>query len=107
MTIRLSKTEDIPDIMIIIGDAKTYLASQNIDQWQNGYPNTEQVKNDIIKDESYVVVNDKNKIIATSMFTTNSEPTYKIIDGNWIIDESENYGVIHRMAIKKSSENLV
>ncbi|MDG1038082.1 MAG: GNAT family N-acetyltransferase [Polaribacter sp.] len=101
MTIRLSKTEDIPDIMIIIDDAKTYLASQNIHQWQNGYPNTEQVKNDILKDESYVVINDKNQIIATSMFTTNSEPTYKIIDGNWIIDESHKYGVIHRMAIKK------
>ncbi len=101
MTIRLSKTEDIPDIMIIIDDAKTYLASQNIDQWQNGYPNTEQVKNDILKDESYVVINDENQIIATSMFTTNSEPTYKIIDGNWIIDESHKYGVIHRMAIKK------
>ena len=38
------------------------------------------IKNDIIKDESYVVVNDENQIIATSMFTTNSEPTYKIIN---------------------------
>lgn len=101
MTIRLSKIEDIPNIMAIIDDAKAYLASQNIDQWQNGYPNSKQVKNDILKNESYVVVNDKNQIIATSMFTTNSEPTYKIIDGNWIIDESLNYGVIHRMAIKK------
>ena len=102
MKIRLSKTDDIPEIMIIIDDAKTYLASQNIDQWQNGYPNSEQVENDILKGESYVVVNDKNQIIATSMFTLRKEPTYKeVIDGCWIISEDEVYGVIHRMAIKK------
>ncbi|MDX6747236.1 GNAT family N-acetyltransferase [Polaribacter sp. PL03] len=101
MKLQLSKIEDIAEIMIIIEDAKAYLASQNIDQWQNGYPNTAQVKNDILKNESYVVVNNDNKIIATSMFTTNPEPTYKVIDGNWLVEETKNYGVIHRMAIKK------
>jgi ribosomal protein S18 acetylase RimI-like enzyme len=101
MIVRLSKIKDIPNIIKIIADAKQYLASQKIDQWQNGYPNAEQVENDIKNGESYVLVNDKVEVIATSMFTTNPEPTYKIIDGNWIIDENEKYGVIHRMAIKK------
>ena len=101
MKIRLSKIEDIPEIMMIIEDAKAYLASQNIDQWQNGYPNEKQIENDILKTESYVVVNDENQIMATSMFTTNPEPTYKVIDGNWLVDETKIYGVIHRMAIKK------
>jgi ribosomal protein S18 acetylase RimI-like enzyme len=40
------------------------------------------------------------------MFTTNSEPTYKVIDGNWIINETIKYGVIHRMAIKKEFRKL-
>ncbi|WP_299060713.1 GNAT family N-acetyltransferase [uncultured Polaribacter sp.] len=102
MKIRLSTFDDIPHIMIIIEDAKQYLASQNIDQWQNGYPNAAQVENDIKKDESYVVINDENLIIATSMFTLRKEPTYKtILEGNWLIAEDETYGVIHRMAIKK------
>ena len=101
MKIQLSTFEDIPAIIAIINDAKEYLASQKIDQWQNGYPNAEQVVNDIKNNESYVVVNDENEIIATAMFTTNPEPTYKIIDGNWNIDENEKYGVVHRMAIKK------
>jgi RimJ/RimL family protein N-acetyltransferase len=92
--------------LIIITDAKQYLASQKIDQWQNGYPNAKQVEQDIKNGESYVVVNDENTIMATSMFTTNKEPTYKVIDGNWIIDENENYGVIHRMAIKKAFKKL-
>lgn len=102
MKIRLSKTEDIPNILTIIDDAKAYLASQKIDQWQNGYPNAAQVENDIKKGESYVVVNDENQVMATSMFTTRKEPTYKkIIDDNWIVSEDEKYGVVHRMAIKK------
>ena len=101
MKIKLSTFEDIPAIIAIINDAKEYLASQKIDQWQNGYPNTDQVENDIKNNESYVVINDENEVIATAMFTTNPEPTYKIIDGNWNIDENEKYGVVHRMAIKK------
>ena len=101
MKIQLSTLNDIPTIIEIIEDAKIYLASLNIDQWQNGYPNAEQVENDIKKGESYVVLNDENQIIATSMFTTNKEPTYKIIDGTWLVNEHEKYGVIHRMAIKK------
>ncbi|QTE23227.1 GNAT family N-acetyltransferase [Polaribacter cellanae] len=101
MKIKLSTFDDVPRIMEIINDAKVYLASQNIDQWQNGYPNARQVENDIKNGESYVVINDENTIMATSMFTTNKEPTYKVIDGNWLINEDKKYGVIHRMAIKK------
>jgi hypothetical protein len=106
MKIRLSTFDDVSNIMIIIADAKHYLAFQKIDQWQNGYPNAKQVEQDIKNGESYVVVNDENTIMATSMFTTTKEPTYKVIDGQWLIDENEIYGVIHRMAIKKDFKKL-
>ncbi|WP_435801829.1 GNAT family N-acetyltransferase [Polaribacter sp.] len=106
MKIRRSTSDDIPNIISIIDDAKEYLASQKIDQWQNGYPNSEQIEEDIKNGESYVVLNEENRVMATSMFTTNSEPTYKVIDGNWIINETIKYGVIHRMAIKKEFRKL-
>ena len=101
MKIQLTTLKEVPRILEIIEDARTYLASQNIDQWQNGYPNAAQIENDILNGESFVVINDENQVIATSMFSTNKEPTYKIIEGNWIINEDMIYGVIHRMAIKK------
>ena len=102
MKIQLSTFEDIPAIIAIINDAKEYLASQKIDQWQNGYPNADQVENDIKNTESYVVVNDEDAVIATAMFTLRKEPTYKkVIDGHWIVNENNTYGVVHRMAIKK------
>jgi ribosomal protein S18 acetylase RimI-like enzyme len=107
MKIRQSTLNDVPSIMNIINDAKAYLASQNIDQWQNGYPNEEQVKNDIEKEESFVVVNDENQVMATSMFTLRKEPTYKEVIGvKWIIPEEETYGVVHRLAIKKEYRKL-
>tara|TARA_R110002126_G_scaffold224174_1_gene369109 strand:- start:37376 stop:37891 length:516 start_codon:yes stop_codon:yes gene_type:complete len=107
MKIRLSEHKDISSIMIIIDDAKALLKLLHIDQWQNGYPNATQIENDIKNGESFVVVNDENTIIATSMFTLRKEPTYKIIkDGKWFIDEDEVYGVIHRMAIKKEFRKL-
>lgn len=100
MEIIRSDSSHIPGILKIIDDAKCYLASKNIDQWQNGYPNEEQIRNDITNQESYVVVNTDGTVMGTTMFTTNSEPTYKVIEqGEWIIDESKPYGVIHRMAV--------
>ena len=58
MKIRLSTVADISNIMSLIQDAKDYLALQKIDQWQNGYPNTLQVEKDILRGESYVLIND-------------------------------------------------
>ena len=106
MKIQLSTLHNIPAIMNIIEDAKQLLASQNIDQWQHGYPNAEQIENDIKNGESYVVLNDEKQLVATAMFTINKEPTYKVITGKWKVDETETYGVIHRMAIKKEFRKL-
>ena len=68
MKIQLATISDIPKIIEIIEDAKIYLASLGIDQWQNGYPNAVQIENDIKNAESYVVLDDSNTIIATTMF---------------------------------------
>lgn len=102
MKIRLSTDQDIPRILEIIDDAKLLLRSLDIDQWQNGYPNQEQIKNDIQNKESYVITNKDNVIVATTMFTLRPEPTYKkVFEGEWIIDETKPYGVIHRLAMSK------
>lgn len=101
INIQLASIQNLPDIMEIIEEAKTLLASFNIDQWQNGYPNAKQIEKDIHNNESYAVFNTKNQLVGTAMFTTKKEPSYEIIEGNWVIPPGQNYGVIHRMAIKK------
>ena len=105
MRLQRSATSDIPSIVKIIEAAKTHLASLKVDQWQNGYPNKEQIENDVTNNESYVVLNDEHIIIATAMFTIHPEPTYKIIEGKWLVPESETYGVIHRLAIGQEYKN--
>lgn len=94
-----STLKDISVIMKIIGDAQQHLANLGIDQWQDGYPNKEQITLDIKNEDSYVVFNSMNKIIGTTVFTTKTESTYKDITGEWLTAENTKYGVIHRLAV--------
>lgn len=91
--------ENLASIMGIVKDAQIHLASQQIDQWQDGYPNEEAILKDITNQESFVVQNDRMDIMGTAMFTTRAEPTYSSIDGAWLSMENSIYGVIHRMAV--------
>ncbi|WP_299108995.1 GNAT family N-acetyltransferase [uncultured Tenacibaculum sp.] len=99
MHIRKSITNDLQRLMEIFHYAQRFLASLNIDQWQDGYPNEAQILNDIQNNESYVVENNEDEIIATYMLTTSNEPTYNEIDGNWITSTDAIYGVVHRIAV--------
>lgn len=97
MEIRKSEFNDINDIMEVIQDAQAYLKSQNIDQWQDGYPNHESFKDDIHKGFSYVLT-DQGNIIGTMYFSFEEDPCYKGIVGEW--KTNGDYAVIHRIAVK-------
>lgn len=105
MKIRHSSTNDLKHIMEIIHYAQRYLASLNIDQWQDGYPNEAQIRKDIENNESYIVENDEQEIIATFMLTTAGEPTYNTINGKWLTNTTASYGVIHRIAVAENCTN--
>ncbi|MFT4661036.1 MAG: ribosomal protein S18 acetylase RimI-like enzyme [Patiriisocius sp.] len=105
MEIRLSEPRDIQHIMNIIHFAQRHLKSFNIDQWQDGYPDEAQILDDIKKDESFVVLDKDNKMLATFMLTTNGEPTYNTIEGEWITDNKTQFGVIHRIAVAENTIN--
>ena len=47
MNLLLTKKKDLEGIIDIIKDAQELLAGQNIDQWQNGYPNEKVILKDI------------------------------------------------------------
>lgn len=96
MNIRKATNNDLDMIMLIVNQAKAYLKSQNIDQWQDGYPNEEVFSNDIKNDSLYVVV-EKDEVIGVYC-VLDYEVTYNQIDGKWLNDEP--YIVIHRIAIR-------
>jgi ribosomal protein S18 acetylase RimI-like enzyme len=95
----LANNKSLPSVMKIIHEAQAYLASLGTDQWQDGYPQEEVIREDISNRESYIVSGDGGKVSATAMLTTRAEPTYMIIEGEWLTGDDVAYGVIHRMAV--------
>ena len=96
MEIRIANDHDIERILEIIQQAKAYLKSQDIDQWQNGYPNKESIQEDIRLGHSYVLCQE-NYVVATSAIIFEADPNYDYIEnGSWLTQGP--YGVIHRIA---------
>ena len=101
MIIRLAEKKDIDRIMQIIADARESIGRLGIDQWQYGYPTRDIVKEDIMLERSFVVVED-GEICATFALMLHGEPTYKkIYCGAWI-GEGE-YLALHRIAINSAN----
>lgn len=97
MQIRKAIPADIDPIMQIFRQAQASLKAQGVDQWQNGYPNPEIVATDIAAGHDHVCV-EADRIAATVTLSFNNEKTYEhIYNGRWL--STEQYGVIHRMAV--------
>ena len=85
MILRPTKIEDISRVIDIINQAKTYFKNNDIDQWQDGYPNEETIEKDIENNEAYVLEED-GVILGTCMVTIHGEPAYNRIEGKWILN---------------------
>lgn len=95
--LRKAVLTDLPEIVSILTEAKSFLKKSGSDQWQGQYPGLADIENDMAKNQAYVlVVNDK--VAAYSAVITGEEPAYtEITDGKWSND-SLDYVTIHRIA---------
>ena len=97
--IRQANINDVEEIVKIIDQAKAYLKSKNIDQWQHGYPDATDVINDINNGHGYVLVNDR--VVGYAAIIYGHDDNYDLIeDGKWL--NEDKYGVIHRICIDDS-----
>lgn len=97
MEFRKSTLNDIDRIMQIFSAARKRIAELGINQWQDGYPHEEIVREDIERERSYVGEID-GEVVATVMLMTDPEPTYEVIyNGKWAVDGE--YLTIHRIAL--------
>lgn len=104
MQFRKSIKSDIDEIMKIIKQAQNYFKENGIDQWQNNYPSTDTINNDIDNGVSYVLLKD-DKIVGTTVISFDGESTYNsIYDGRWLSDEE--YAVIHRIAVNNDYKGM-
>lgn len=104
--VRLAKTEDVHEIMAMIGDAKAELRQKGVDQWQDGYPDEAQIRKDIGNHESYVVIPDDKEdgnLAGTAMISLRKEKTYeRMASGQWLTGAKGRYAVIHRITTSKT-----
>ena len=98
MEIRLAFPNEVDTIMQVIEEAKKCLAEAGSSQWQNGYPNTDTIIEDIISGQAYVAL-EEGELLAYAAVTKSPEKAYEAIyDGNWQGKETE-YLVFHRIAV--------
>lgn len=100
--IRHARMEDLPELLRIYRTAREFMAaSGNPAQWgdiENGNPQPERVRQDILDQDSYVYVTEGGHIAAAFYYVEGEkvEPTYQTIEGAWT--GSDVYGVVHRIA---------
>lgn len=104
MNFRKAVKSDIKEIMGIISQAQIYFKECNIDQWQDNYPNSETIKEDMLNKHSYVLLK-SDKIVATVSASFQGEKTYDAIyNGQWI--SNYEYVVMHRLAVHEKYKGL-
>lgn len=93
---RKATSQEIPQIWKILQSAIRRRKVEGSNQWQDGYPNPEVVKQDIGKQAGFVLT-DEEKIIGYCAVFINEEPEYKNIIGKWLTDH--DFVVFHRVAV--------
>ncbi len=109
MQIRKSKVDDLERMQEIYSYARAFMAAHgNEKQWgEKNWPPLSLLQNDVATGNSYVCLNDNNKVIGTFFFICGKdiEPTYRNIeDGKWLDDSA--YGVVHRIASDGSQKGI-
>ena len=99
---KLAEYKDLRKIINILNDGKKALRKDGIDQWQNGLPNEEDIRDDISKKEGYIYEN-KGEILAYTQLKKSYEKDYEDIEKNF--KNHEKPLTIHRLCVKASAKN--
>ncbi len=93
---RKATASEIPQIWTIIQQAIVRRKNDGSQQWQDGYPNENVIKQDITKGIGYVLI-DYNIVAGYAAILFNDEPAYEQLKGTWLTNG--DFAVVHRVAI--------
>ena len=99
MKIRKAQTSDLENIMKMYKSCVAGMIKIGIDQWDNTYPDTETITQDL-ENQTYYVAEEKREIIGGINIDQNQDPTY--LDVNWQ-DISNQFLVVHRLGVKEKN----
>ena len=107
ITIRKTKPEDLAVVMEVFEEGKRIMRKAgNMKQWTGGYPSAELIEKDIRNGNSYVCLDEEERIIGTFAFIPGKDPTYThIYEGQWL-DDTLPYATIHRLASTEASKGV-
>ena len=93
---RQPSASEAPQIWKIIQQAIVRRKNDGSQQWQDGYPNEDVIKQDITKGIGYVLIDD-NIVAGYAAILFNDEPAYEQLKGTWLTNG--DFAVVHRVAI--------
>ena len=96
--LRTAESGDMDELTEIIRDARAYLASQGIDQWQGVYPDREDLAPDIERGEGWVFTCE-GRIAGYLCIMRAPVNEYEDIEGEWPGGEAP-YVSVHRMMVR-------
>jgi GNAT superfamily N-acetyltransferase len=99
--IRKAFFKDKNSITFLFDEVKRSLFKHDIDQWDDLYPNIEDITNDIINETGYVYCNSE-QIIGYICLNTAFSEEYNTI--NWI-NRNSNFLIVHRIAVLPQFQN--
>lgn len=97
-TFRKAQPNELPHIWEIIQHAISRRKSEGSEQWQDGYPNPEVLRNDIDKGAGFILTEGET-VVGYCAVVINDEPAYDTIDGKWLTDD--DFVVFHRIAVSQ------
>jgi ribosomal protein S18 acetylase RimI-like enzyme len=101
MIIRKANKEDLENIMKMYKSCVTGMLENGIDQWDDTYPNTEIISEDLNVGTYYVSEMD-GAIIGGVNIDKNQDDTYLALDWE---DKSDSFLVVHRLGVKEEFWN--
>jgi len=101
MIIRKANKEDLENIMKMYKSCVTGMLENGIDQWDDTYPNTEIINEDLNVGTYYVAEMDET-IIGGVNIDKNQDDTYLALDWE---DKSDSFLVVHRLGVKEEFWN--
>ena len=101
MIIRKAEISDLENIMLMYKSCVKGMLANNIDQWDETYPNSEVIMGDLIA-QTYFVALENEVIIGGINIDQNQDKTYLEIDWE---DKSNSFLVVHRLGVKEEFWN--
>ena len=92
---RQARSDDFDAAYAILRSAARRMVQQGRHQWDDSYPQKEDVQNDISLAQAYVLESDE-KVVAYGVVSFDGEPAYDALyGGEWL--SRGKYAVVHRM----------